>query len=106
MHTERPAAGNGQRSRATLLHGSYGHGEALAAALPAYAPHGSSWLARIDPYGDTLFNEQTAGIAHGEALALLAHCAEVRGRAALSDLAELLARCARTPGSWVWCMGD
>ncbi|WP_431032802.1 hypothetical protein ACQYWQ_05740 [Streptomyces sp. P6-2-1] len=76
------------------------------AVLPAYEPHGSSRLAWIDPYGDTFFDEQAAEIAHGEALALLAECRDARGRAALGDLVEVLARCVRTPGSRVWCAGD
>jgi hypothetical protein len=105
LHSERPAR-KWSSSRATLLRGSYQHGEALARALSRLDRHGSGKLGWVDPYGDTLFNEQEAQVAGEEAAALVEGCADERQRAALLDLAELLGICAATPGSYLWFMGD
>ncbi|WP_405655436.1 hypothetical protein OG581_41585 [Streptomyces sp. NBC_01386] len=93
-------------SRGTLLRGSYQHGEALARALSRLDRQGSSKLGWVDPYGDTLFNEQEAQVASAEAAALAKGCDDERQRVALLDLAELLESCAATPGSYLWFMGD
>ncbi|MFD0277310.1 hypothetical protein ACFVHB_25850 [Kitasatospora sp. NPDC127111] len=93
-----------RKKPATLLHLSTGHGDALAAALAAHAT--DHRLGRVDPYGDTLFNEQDAGAALAETAALLPRCATEPPRAAVRDLAELLAKCAHTPGSWLMFLGD
>ncbi|MGW6207389.1 hypothetical protein ACWF9B_27600 [Streptomyces sp. NPDC055089] len=104
LHSGRPARKGS--SRATLLRGSYQHGEALARALSRLDRHDSGKLGWIDPYGDTLFNEQEAQVASGEAAALVNGCDDEGQRAALLDLAELLEACARTRGSYLWFMGD
>ncbi|MEU4148697.1 hypothetical protein [Streptomyces sp. NPDC026659] len=104
LHSGRPRRKGS--SRDTLLRGSYRHGEALATALSPLDRHGSGKLGWVDPYGDTLFNEQEARIAHEEATALAQRCADERQKAALLDLAELLEACAATPGSYLWFMGD
>ncbi|MFE7672350.1 hypothetical protein ACFU5N_09030 [Streptomyces albidoflavus] len=104
LHSGRPARKGA--SRATLLRGSYQHGEALARALSSLDRHGSGKLAWVDPYGDTLFNEQEAQVAGEEAAALAKECDDQQQRAALVDLAELLEACAATPGSCLWFMGD
>ncbi|MGV9270780.1 hypothetical protein ACWDRR_39795 [Kitasatospora sp. NPDC003701] len=103
LYTGRPHRGRGAPA---LLRGSYHHGEALAAALAAHTHPTDQRLGRVDPYGDTLFNEQDAGAALAETTALLARCTTEDHRAAVLDLAELLAACARTPGSWLCFVGD
>lgn len=60
----------------------------------------------MDPQGDALFNEQEAQVAGKEAGAPAKGCDDERQRAALPDLAELLAACAATSGSSLWFMGD
>ncbi|TYC68478.1 hypothetical protein EH183_40025 [Streptomyces sp. CB01881] len=97
----------GHRKRpAVELHLSLGHGDALAAALAAHAHPTGHRLGRVDPYGDTLFNEQDAAAALAETAALLDRCATEAQRAAVRDLAEVLATCAGTPGSWLCFLGD
>ncbi|MFJ9772093.1 hypothetical protein ACIRVF_12725 [Kitasatospora sp. NPDC101157] len=98
---------NGRRDAPALLHLSTDHGPTLAAALAEHVRHVSGHrLGRIDPYGDTLFNEQDAAAAFEEATALLARCTTDRQRAAVRDLRNLLANCAATPGSWLVLYGD
>ncbi len=104
LHSERPVRKG--RSRQTLLRGSYEHGEALARALSTLDRHGPGKLGWVDPYGDTLFNEQEAQAARQEAGTLAQRCADEQQRAALLDLVELLEACAATPGSYLWFMGD
>jgi hypothetical protein len=102
LHSGRPRKGS---SRATLLRGSYEHGEALARALSTL-DNSSGKLGWVDPYGDTLFNEQEAEVARQEVAALVHECSDERQRAALLDLDGLLEACAATPGSYLWFMGD
>ncbi|MFI9103481.1 hypothetical protein ACIGXA_23445 [Streptomyces fildesensis] len=104
LHSRRPA--RGRSSTTTLLRSSHEHGEALTRALDPYDPTGPGKLAWVDPYGDTLFNEQEAEVALREVAVLLPQCADGPQRAALQDLAELLAVCAATPGSYLWFIGD
>ncbi|MET8165887.1 hypothetical protein ABZT34_16810 [Streptomyces sp. NPDC005329] len=103
LHSGRPERG---ASRGTLLRGSYQHGEALASALSELDRHGSGKLGWVDPYGDTLFNDQEAQVVRREVAALTQRCADERQKAALLDLAELLEACAATPGSYLWFVGD
>ncbi|MFB7908984.1 hypothetical protein ACFXPX_26550 [Kitasatospora sp. NPDC059146] len=103
LHDGRPGAG---RTAPALLHLSTGHGPALAAALAAHTRPADHRLARIDPYGDTHFNEQDAAAAFEEATALLARCTTEPQRAAVRDLRNLLANCAAIPGSWLSLYGD
>ncbi|QXE38748.1 hypothetical protein KQY30_35600 [Streptomyces sp. GMY02] len=104
LYSGRPARRGS--SRVTLLRGSYQHGEALARALSRLDRQGSGKLGWVDPYGDTLFNEQEAQVASKEAAALAKGCDDERQRAALLDLTELLGACAATPGSYLRFMGD
>lgn len=104
LHSGRPT--RKRSSRDTLLRGSYEHGEALARVLNALDRHGSGKLGWVDPYGDTLFNEQEAQVARQEVAALRQRCTDDEQKAALLDLAELLETCAATPGSYLWFMGD
>ncbi|MFE3270832.1 hypothetical protein [Streptomyces sp. NPDC059215] len=68
--------------------------------------HGSGKLGWVDPYGDTLFNEQEAQAARQEVATLTRECADDQQKAALLDLAELLEACTATPGSYLRFMGD
>ncbi|WP_432071188.1 hypothetical protein [Streptomyces sp. AA1529] len=104
LHSGRPPLK--KASRETLLQESRKHGEALARALSTLDRFGSGKLGWVDPYGDTLFNEQEAHIARQEVTALTERCPDERQKAALLDLAELLEACAATPGSHLWFMGD
>lgn len=104
LHSERPARKGS--SRKALLRGSYAHGEALARALSALDRHSSGKLGWVDPYGDTLFNEQEAQVARQEVTVLTQRCIDEQQKAALLDLVELLEACAATPGSYLWFMGD
>ncbi|MFD0274044.1 hypothetical protein ACFVHB_09025 [Kitasatospora sp. NPDC127111] len=65
---------------------------------------GKLW--RVDPYGDTQFNEQEARAALGEITDLLQLCADAAQTTAVTDLAVLLKSCATTPGSYLWFIGD
>ncbi|MEV7596139.1 hypothetical protein AB0O91_01960 [Kitasatospora sp. NPDC089797] len=104
LHDGRP--NTGRRTAPTVLHLSTDHGQALAEALAEHARPTEHRLRRIDPYGDTHFNEQDAAAAFEEATALLARCTTGRHRAAVRDLRNLLANCAAIPGSWLSCYGD
>lgn len=105
LHSERPAR-QGKKSRATLIRGSYQHGEALARVLDMVRSADNSRLARVDPYGDTLWNEQEAEVVIEEASSLLRRCTEDAQRAAVEDLVVMLRLCAPTSGSHLWFMGD
>ncbi|MFF9817691.1 hypothetical protein [Streptomyces sp. NPDC014006] len=104
LHAARPTRKGS--SRETFLRGSYKHGEALARALSTLDLHDAGPLGRVDPYGDTLFNEQEAQVAGHHVSALVRRCTDEGQKAALLDLAELLEACAATPGSYVWFVGD
>ncbi|WP_330345465.1 hypothetical protein OHA09_25100 [Streptomyces longwoodensis] len=107
LHSARPVRKDWRRSRATLLAGSHEYGEALAEALTSLRHSGvPGRLTAVDPYGDTLMNEQEAGAALGEIDDLKRGCDNDRGRDALDDLAALLRACAATPGSYLWFIGD
>ncbi|MFF3945990.1 hypothetical protein ACFYYN_14300 [Streptomyces sp. NPDC001902] len=104
LHSGRPARKG--TSRGTLLRGSYEHGEALARVLGTLGRHDSGKLGWVDPYGDTLFNEQEAHVVRQEVAVLTQRCTDEEQKAALLDLAGLLEACAATPGSYLWFMGD
>ncbi|AWE51235.1 MULTISPECIES: hypothetical protein [Streptomyces] len=106
LHSMRPAR-DWHASRATLLRGSYDLGNALADALGSLHLLGvPGRLAAIDPYRDTVMNEQEAAVALGEIPDLRKRCGDERRRAALDELALLLEACAATPGSHLWFQGD
>ncbi|MDQ0404446.1 hypothetical protein ABVB69_05140 [Streptomyces sp. NPDC000349] len=107
LHSSRPARNNWRKSRATLLRSSYGHGDALADALGSLQLLGvPGRLTAVDPYGDTLINEQEAEAALREIHVLRQGCGDERQLAALDDLATMLEKCAATPGSYLWFAGD
>jgi hypothetical protein len=106
LHSERPACRNWRKSRATLVCGSYDNGEALARVLTGLDRNGPGKLCWVDPYGNTLFNEQEAEAALREVPGLLQQCTSESQAAAMQDLAALLEFCATTPGSYLWFIGD
>jgi hypothetical protein len=106
LHATRPAQCHWKLSRATLLRGSYEHGEELAQVLAKLDPKGSGKLRYVDPYGDTIFNEQEAEAALHDIDNLLQQSSDGQQTAAVNDLAALLRSCAATPGSRLWFIGD
>ncbi len=107
LHSSRPARNNWRKSRVTLLRSSYGHGDGLADALSSLQLLGAPGrLTAVDPYGDTLMNEQEAAAALQEIHGLRLRCADKRQLAALDDLTAMLEQCAATPGSYLWFAGD
>ncbi|MFK0172420.1 hypothetical protein ACIQU5_26835 [Streptomyces sp. NPDC090306] len=106
LHSARPAHA-WKKSRATFLRGCYDGGEALADALGSLHYLGvPGRLTAVDLYGDTEMNEQVAEAALTEIPGLKEQCSDERHRAALDDLASVLAECASTPGSYVLFVGD
>ncbi|WP_030685603.1 hypothetical protein [Streptomyces sp. NRRL B-1347] len=105
LHAERPVL-DWKRSRTTLIHGSYEHGDALAEVLLGIDETTRGGLGRVDPYGDTLFNEQQAQAALREVPELFEDCSGPSHRAAVLDLQQLLRSCSQTPGSYLWFVGD
>ena len=107
LHSSRPTRNNWRKSRVTLLRSSYGHGDALADAIGSLQLlEVPGRLAAVDPYGDTLMNEQETAAALREMHGLRQRCGDERQLAALDDLATMLEECAVTPGSYLWFAGD
>lgn len=107
LHSSRPTRNNWRKSRATLLRSSHGYGDALADALGSLQLLGVlGRLTAVDPYGDTLMNEQEAAAALREVHGLRQRCSDERQLAALDDLATMLEECEATPGSYLWFAGD
>jgi hypothetical protein len=105
LHADRPVL-DWDRSRGTLIRGSYAHGDELADVLLGMDETHQGNLARVDPYGDTLFNEQQAQAALREVPDLLKQCSGPSQTAAVLDLERLLQSCSKTPGSYLWFVGD
>ncbi|MGW2837992.1 hypothetical protein ACWCWD_09365 [Streptomyces sp. NPDC001493] len=105
LHATRPALG-WRRSRETLIRGSYEHGDSLAEVLLGLRETDLGDLGRVDPYGDTLFNEQQAQAALRSVPDLLERCSTPSRTAAVRDLEGLLRSCSETPGSYLWFVGD
>ncbi|MFE6050688.1 hypothetical protein ACFQ6N_08035 [Kitasatospora sp. NPDC056446] len=109
LHSERPTWTESEvwhTSRATLLRGSYEHGEALEQLLTRLGRDSPGGLGSVDRVGDTLFDEREAEAALREIPGLLRQCVHESQTVAVHDLATLLASCAATPGSHLWFMGD
>ncbi|GAB3415435.1 hypothetical protein [Flindersiella endophytica] len=104
LHSTRPATSKWKASRETLIHGAYENGSALAAVLAKLDP--SHRLKLIDPYSDTVINEQVAEAAFPHCQSVLDLCESEQQVAAVAELAEMLRRCASTPGSHLWFIGD
>lgn len=104
LHATRPVL-KWRRSRETLIRGSYEHGDSLADVLHGLRKNQGN-LGQVDPYGDTLFNEQQAQAALREVPDLLERCSTPSRTAAVRDLEALLRSCSETPGSYLWFVGD
>ncbi|MGW8879230.1 hypothetical protein, partial [Streptomyces mirabilis] len=107
LHSARPTR-NWRKSRATLLRSSYGHGDALADALGSLQLLGvPGRLTAVDPYGDTLMNEQEAAAALTEISSLRQQCSDQHQVAALRHrflwLADALGLAWRVLPS-IWCL--
>ncbi|MFJ2239082.1 hypothetical protein [Streptomyces sp. NPDC087859] len=95
-----------QKPKPTLIRQSHEHGEALAGLISELPTNTSGKLWMVDPYRDTLFNEQVAEAALREIPDLLNRCADDAQTAAVRDLAACLEDCATTPGSYLVFVGD
>lgn len=95
-----------QKQKPTLIRQSHEHGEALAALISELPTNTSGKLWMVDPYRDTLFNEQVAEAALREIPDLLNRCTSDAQTAAVRDLAAFLEACATTPGSHLVFVGD
>ncbi|MEV6333058.1 hypothetical protein [Streptomyces sp. NPDC051909] len=105
LHVDRPVL-DWDRSRGTLIRGSYEHGDELADVLLGLDETQQGNLARVDPYGDTLFDEQQAQAALREVPDLLQRCSGPSQTVAVLDLERLLRSCSQTPGRYLWFVGD
>ncbi|GAB3660826.1 hypothetical protein [Glycomyces tarimensis] len=102
LHSKRPTSW--EKSRESLVRGSYRHGNDLAVVL-ARDPHRERGrLGSVDPYGNTVFNDQDAGAALSEIPDLLKRCINEQETAAVRDLAEIMASCVQ--GTYLWFIGD
>ncbi|AUG75563.1 hypothetical protein CFP65_0606 [Kitasatospora sp. MMS16-BH015] len=106
LHTTRPARIDYERTRATLVLGSYEHGAALASALGRLKQQRAPKLWSADPYGDTFFDAADVQTALGEIDELRACSGGAGETAAVDDLARMLRACLAHPGSSLWFMGD
>lgn len=95
-----------QKQKPTLIRQSYEHAETLAGLISELPTNTSGKLWTVDPYRDTLFNEQVAEAALREIPDLLNRCADDAQTAAVRDLAAFLEACATTPGSYLVFVGD
>ncbi|MFI1722737.1 hypothetical protein [Streptomyces sp. NPDC020489] len=101
-----PPRRSGRRREPTLVHASHEHGEVLAGLLSGLPRNTSGKLWTVDPYNDTVFNEQVAEAALREIPGLLSRCTGAAQTAAVRELAAFLEACATTPGSRLVFVGD
>ncbi|MFC0539920.1 hypothetical protein [Kutzneria chonburiensis] len=102
LYTERPP---GHRRRPARVIRRWGDpADNLPTALSRLG--GDRRLAAIDPYGDTLYNEQQAEAALKEVRQLEDLCTTDGEREAVGALRGMLAECAGTPGSYLMFVGD
>ncbi|WP_328491669.1 hypothetical protein OHS59_02205 [Streptomyces sp. NBC_00414] len=107
LHDSRPHWPNRRSKRKpTLMHQSHEHGEALAQLIVKLPLNTSGKLWTVDPYNDTVLNEQEAEAALREIPALLGLCTDEAQTEAVRDLAVYLKDCAATPGSYLVFVGD
>ncbi|MFJ8104777.1 hypothetical protein [Streptomyces sp. NPDC096132] len=107
LHKDRPHWPTRRSKREpTLIRASHEHAEALAELLARLPAPASGRLGTVDPYDDTVFNEQVAEAALAEIPGLLTHCTGPAHTAAAHDLATFLTACATTPGSHLVFVGD
>lgn len=107
LHSGRPHQPKRRQARKpTLIRQSYEHGETLAGLISELPTNTSGKLWMVDPYSDTVFNEQVAEAALREIPDLLNRCTSQAQTAAVQDLAAFLEACATTPGSYLVFAGD
>ncbi|MFJ8871328.1 hypothetical protein ACIRD6_36960 [Streptomyces sp. NPDC102473] len=94
------------KRRATLIRQSHELGEALAQLVAKLPRNTSGKLWTVDPYNDTIFNEQEAEAALREIPDLLQCYTEDPEAEAIRILAAYLEACVATPGSYVVFLGD
>ncbi|MFF7972722.1 hypothetical protein [Streptomyces sp. NPDC007905] len=93
------------KHRPAPIRESRGHGEALARLIAQLPACTSGRLATIDPYHDTVLNEQAARPALRETPALLDHGTDDARAEAVPGLATCLKDCSTTPGSYLALVG-
>ncbi|WP_406375775.1 hypothetical protein OG788_39635 [Streptomyces sp. NBC_00647] len=107
LHADRPHwPSRRSKRKPTLIRQSYQHGEALAQLIAKLPANTSGKLWTVDPYNDTVFNEQVAEAALREIPDLLDRCADDAQVEAVQDLTAYLKDCATTPGSYLIFIGD
>ncbi|GAB4586821.1 hypothetical protein [Nocardia sp. IFM 10818] len=107
LHSARPQwPGRRSKRKPTLVRESHEHGAALAQVIEELPSNTSGKLWMVDPYNDTVFNEQEAEAALREIPDLLGRCADDARIDAVRDLAAFLTACATTPGSYLVFVGD
>ncbi|MFD0361360.1 hypothetical protein ACFQZZ_07860 [Nocardia sp. GCM10030253] len=107
LHNSRPQwPRRHSRRKPTVVRQSHEHGAALAQLIAELPANTSGKLWMVDPYNDTVFNEQQAAVALGEIPDLLDRCTDNSHTEAVRDLATYLNDCATTPGSYLVFVGD
>ncbi|MEU7629576.1 hypothetical protein AB0C34_06270 [Nocardia sp. NPDC049220] len=107
LHNSRPQwPGRRSRRKPTLVRQSHEHGAALAKLIAELPTNTSGKLWTVDPYNNTVFNEQEAAAALREIPDLLDRCTDNSHAEAICDLAAYLNDCATTPGSYLVFVGD
>ncbi|MFK0025368.1 hypothetical protein [Streptomyces sp. NPDC090798] len=107
LHDSRPQwPSRRSMRRPTLVREAHKHGEALAQLIATLPSDTSGKLWMVDPYNDTVFNEQEAEAALREIPDLLDRCTDDSQAEAVRVLAAFLEDCATTPGSYLVFVGD
>ena len=94
------------KRKPTLIRQTHEHGESLAQLIAKLPVNTSGKLWTVDPYNDTLLNEQEAQAALREIPDLLDRCTDDAQVDAVRSLAVYLEDCATTPGSYLVFVGD
>ncbi|KES03729.1 hypothetical protein BU52_28865 [Streptomyces toyocaensis] len=94
------------KRRATLIRQTHEPGEALAQLIVKLPRNTSGKLWTVDPYNDTILNEQEAEATLREIPDLLECCTDDSEAEAVRALAAYLEACAATPGSYLVFAGD
>ncbi|MER7191300.1 hypothetical protein [Streptomyces flaveolus] len=107
LHDSRPHwPGRRSKRRPTLIRQSCEHGKVLAQMIATLPANTSGKLWTVDPYNDTVLNEQEAAAALREIPHLLDRCTDDSQTKAVGELAIYLQDCAATPGSHLVFVGD
>ncbi|MEU7184098.1 MULTISPECIES: hypothetical protein [Streptomyces] len=107
LHDSRPRwPSRRSKCKPSLIRQSGEHGEALAQLIAKLPTNTSGKLWTVDPYNDTVLNEQEAEAALREIPDLLDRCTDDVQVDAIRSLAAYLRDCATTPGSYLVFVGD